>query len=130
MTASVTIGVNLAYLFVRKLLAVHVSMGKKTNGRSHITTFQITGHAVDVIVPAADDIAIWIDDFPFEAACVVAKAFYVRRLDFEVLGGEVVSGSVSDRFFGNFELDLVSWNGDVGVNGDTFAGHLVGPLLG
>ena len=107
-----------------------MAIGEKANSRSHITTFQITGHAVDIIVPAADDIAIRIDDLPFEAACVVAKAFDVGRFDFEVFGSKIVSGSVSDRFFGDFELDLVALNGDVSVNGDTFARHLVGPLLG
>ena len=130
MTASVTIGVNLAYYLIRKLLAVQVTRGEKTNGRNHITTFQIARHTVDVVVPAADDIAIWIDDFPFEAACVVVKALNVRRFDFEVLGGEVVGGSIQDRFFGNFELDLVALNGDVAVNGDSFAGHLVVPIMG
>ena len=128
MTVSVTIGVNLTYFFVRKLLAVQMNKGEKTNGRNHITPFQITRHAVDVVVPGADDIAIWIDDFPFEAACVVVKAFDVRGLDFEIFGGEVVSGSIPDRFLGNFELDLVAWKGDVAVDGDTFARHLVVPL--
>ena len=60
----------------------------------------------------------------------MAKTFDVRGLDFECFGGEVVSGSVSDRFLGNFELDLVALNGDVAVNGDTFARNLVGPFLG
>ena len=128
MTASVTTGVNLAFFFVRKLLAVQVTRGEKTNGRNHITPFQITRLAVDVVVPAADDIANWIDDFPFEAARVVAKSFDVRGFDFEVFGGEVVSGSIPDRFIGNFVFDLVARNGDVAVNGDTFAGHLVVPI--
>ena len=60
-----------------KYSAAYTFMKKETYGGSHAPAFQISGQAVDVIVFAADNVAVRVEDFPFEAASVVTEAFYV-----------------------------------------------------
>ena len=46
-------------------------------GRSHAPAFQVASQAIDVIVFAADNVAVEIEGFPFEAAGVMTKPFDV-----------------------------------------------------
>lgn len=77
-TASVTIGANSACFLSADYMDVCMAVEKEAYGRSHTPSFQIASQAIDVIVFAADNFAIEIEGFPFEAASIMTKAFDVE----------------------------------------------------
>ena len=79
-TASVTIGANSAYSLSAdyiQYIDVYKAVKDGAYGRSHAPAFQIASQAIDVIVFAADNVAVEIEGFPFEAAGVMTKPFDV-----------------------------------------------------
>lgn len=67
---------ELGLSLVSKCLAVNTFMKREGYGGSHAPAFQISGQAVDVIVFAADNVAVGVEGFPFKAASVMTQAFY------------------------------------------------------
>lgn len=66
---------ELCLSLVSKYFVLCMSVKEGAYGRSHAPTLQIASQAIDVIVPAADNVAVGIEGFPLEAAGIMTDAF-------------------------------------------------------
>lgn len=99
--------------------------GASVKCSDHSAAVQVSGEAVDIVVPAsAWDVSAVANDSPGEAPSKVPGAMNVLRIDLEIILFEVVicrRGHLTAR---DLEVDFAARNRNIGVERQPFAWHL------